>query len=214
VTSAGLPRPLILASKSPRRLALLKEAGLPVLIMQTGFDDGELVKPADCAVAEWALQLARMKLDAALSHRTLPSFPAEAIILAADTVVDFDGAVMGQPTDASHARTMIHRLSARSHDVVTAAILHDRESGVRTEILDQSKVSVGHIPESEIDRYVATGNWRGKAGGYNLSERVAAGWSISWQGDSATVMGLPMIKLMRSLHNFHGVSPPSRASTG
>ena len=212
MTTAGSARTLILASKSPRRFALLQEAGLPVRILQTGFDDSRLAKPPDWAVAEWTLHLARLKLDAAVAHFSVPSFPAGAIVLSADTVVDLDGAVIGQPADASHARTMIRLISARTHDVVTAALLHDLDSGARTEILDRSTVSVGPIPESEIDRYVATGSWRGKAGGYNLCEQVAAGWPISWQGDPATVMGLPMIKLMQVLRESYGFSHPSGTS--
>jgi predicted house-cleaning NTP pyrophosphatase (Maf/HAM1 superfamily) len=63
-------------------------------------------------------------------------------------------------------------------------------------------VRVGHIPDLEIEWYLASGQWRGKAGAYNLSERLTAGWPIEYDGDPGTIMGLPMRKLTGRLAAF------------
>lgn len=77
---------------------------------------------------------------------------------------------------------------------------------------DTARVRVGRIPIAEIESYVASGQWRGKAGAYNLAERLAAGWPIEYEGDPATIMGLPMRRLTRCLARKWGIHP--RTSEG
>ena len=74
--------------------------------------------------------------------------------------------------------------------------------GVREVFVDRAEVSWGAVSDAEIDLYVVSGAWRGKAGGYNLRERIDAGWSIEFDGDPTSIMGLPMRALGPRLARF------------
>jgi septum formation protein len=80
-----------------------------------------------------------------------------------------------------------------------AALIGD---GVDERLADVAVVTWGQVSADTIDTYVASGEWAGKAGGYNLAERVAAGWPITVEGDPATVMGVPMRKLLPVLREL------------
>lgn len=180
---------LVLASASPRRRSLLGEAGFAPRVISTGVDDGVLA-PGPVSPAAWTAALAYLK--AAAGRAALP--PGDrATVLGADTIVVKDGAIIGQPSDRAHAEAIIRALRGGSHTVMTGvALLGD---GDRCIFVDASAVTVGHIADEEIERYLDSGGWRGKAGAYNLAERLDAGWPITYSGDPATVMGLPMRRL-------------------
>lgn len=200
---------ILLASRSPRRLLLLREAGYRVETIATFIDDGQL-EPGRVTVAQWTAALAHLKATAAARNSITPG--ANALIIGADTIVECDGRIIGQPRDADHARQIITDLANREHDVITGvSIVHvatDRE----ILFTDTARVRVGRIPEEEIESYVASGQWRGKAGAYNLAERLEAGWPIEYEGDPATIMGLPMRRLTRCLARNWGIHP--RAAPG
>ena len=113
-----------------------------------------------------------------------------------------DGSIIGKPTDEAHARAMIRSFENRPHEVITGVALYDLERGRRTIFSDEATVRVGSIGEDRIASYVATGAWQGKAGAYNLRDRIEAGWPIEFEGDPTTVMGLPMRKLVEQLQAF------------
>jgi septum formation protein len=124
----------------------------------------------------------------------------DAVVVAADTLC-FDGSrPVGKPRDEAEAGAFLRAWRGRPHRTVTGVcVLAD---GRRTLFSDLATVEVGDLDDGEIDRYVAGGGWRGKAGGYNLAERLAAGWPIRCEGDPTSVMGLPMqrvVPLLRSL---------------
>ena len=112
-------------------------------------------------------------------------------LVAADTMCVDGARVIGKPADAAEARAMVSAFRGRTHRVVTGLCVVDRASGVRTIRSDEAVVSLGALSDAEIDRYVASGDWRGKAGGYNYADRAAAGWPLACAGDPETVMGLP-----------------------
>ena len=185
---------LILASKSPRRIQLLQEAGFTALVREPSLDDARLPR-GDVSPAQWVLALAWFKAaDVAL--RT----SEEAHILAADTLCVVDGELRGQPASESEARAMLMAQVNRAHEVVTGVTLLCPRGGERLCFVDRAAVSWGAVSAPDIERYVESGLWRGKAGGYNLRERVDAGWAIRCEGDPATVMGLPMKRLLPELH--------------
>ncbi len=226
------PPNLLLASRSPRRALLLREAGFEVETIESGIDDRDLV-PGDVTIAQWTAALAHLKARAALrqleahalilgaeahahdepcthahdesSNRGM--LPAHALIIGADTVVEVDGRIIGQPRDAADARRIIRGLAQREHDVITGVSVIHPPTGHEDLFVDIARVRVGRIPDASIDEYVATGQWRGKAGAYNLSERLAAGWPIEYEGDPATIMGLPMQRLTRYFARRWGVAP-------
>lgn len=193
--AAGLPR-IHLASRSARRRQILGEAGIEHTCGEPGLDDGEL-EPGDVSPEHWVIALAYLKARTAARDR-----PPGEIVLGADTVVVFKGRIIGQPKDGADAERIIRLLAGADHDVVTGVALVDPASNRRDVFIDRAEVTVGAIPDEEITRYIAGGGWRGKAGAYNLSERIGAGWPIRFRGDPNTIMGLPLAALMPRLRAF------------
>lgn len=192
---------LFLASSSPRRRQLLEQAGVPFVWGAPGVDDG-LLQPGEVTPPEWVASLAFLKASSGLA--SLPGgTPGERwVVLGADTLVVKDGELIGQPRDAAHARRIVSRLSGGSHRVLTGIAIIDPVLGERHMLVDRADVRVGELDREEIDRYVAAGGWRGKAGGYNLNERLEAGWPIEYEGDPATIVGLPMRRLVPLLERI------------
>ena len=90
---------------------------------------------------------------------------------------------------------MLAALRDETHETITGVCLISLADGRRWLLVDRATVRYGHVSDKEIDRYVRSGEWRGKAGAYNLQDRFSAGWPIECEGDPATVMGLPMRRL-------------------
>jgi septum formation protein len=182
---------IVLASSSPRRQAILAAAGIRFEVLPPAMDDALLpVSTGDPARLTMGLAWfkARQVLSA-LAARGGAGAPR--LVLAADTVCVVDGRIVGKPADPADARRMVCALEGRTHDVVTGLCIADRRTGGRTLLADRAAVTLGVLPAGELDRYVAGGGWQGKSGGYNYSERLSAGWSLSCAGDPETVMGLP-----------------------
>lgn len=190
-------RRLVLASRSPRRRQLLSEAGLAHEPVITDVDDGHLA-PGGASPAEWVTALAYLKARAARDHAG-----PDALILAADTVCVLDGRIIGQPRDARHAAAMITSMADRSHEALTGVCLLDADTGGRTLRHDRALVQLGPLTPEQIGRYVASEQWRGKAGAYNYFERLDDGWPLAVRGDPHTVVGLP-IRLVRDMLARHG----------
>jgi len=184
------PRPdqLVLASRSPRRRLLLREAGIDARVIDPNLDDGLIAASTSVAPEEWVAALAYLKARAGAEQ-----LPPGSLVLGADTVVVKDGHIIGQPRDESHAREIIHALRNTDHEVVTGVAIIS--AGQRLIFSDSAHVIVGDVPDASIESYLASGQWRGKAGAYNLAERQQAGWPIEVTGDPTTVMGLPMQRL-------------------
>jgi septum formation protein len=187
---------IYLASQSPRRRSLLAEAGIAFEVVEPGLDDAELEQGAGSTPEQWVGSLAYLK---ARATRARLGASARGLVIGADTMVVHRGRLVGKPFNADDAARMIRELSNDEHSVVTGVALLDAASARRELLVDAAVVRVGAIDDSEVARYVASAQWRGKAGGYNLSERVAAGWPITWVGDPGTIMGLPMRRLLPRL---------------
>lgn len=196
-----MPDPrLHLASASPRRRELLRAQGFEHTWAPAPFDDSTL-RPGEVDAAQWVAALALMK-----AHSAMCAVGDGRIVLGADTVVEVDGRIVGQARSEREAEEIIRELSDREHGVLTGVALA-RDGGVFDVFVDESVVRVGAVPESEIRSYVSSGAWRGKAGAYNLSERIGAGWPIECFGDPTSVMGLPMERLaplLRAALGFEG----------
>ncbi len=128
-----------------------------------------------------ALHNARLKAQA-----MTPGAPPGARVLGVDTVVVLDGDVLGKPADEAEARAMLARLQGRTHTVVSG--LHLTGTGEGTEA---TSVAFRPLEQDGIDRYVALGEWRGRAGGYAIQERGAA-LVRRIEGDYLNVVGLPV----------------------
>lgn len=199
---------LILASTSPRRTQLLTEAGIPHLAVDPQVDDALLSPSLGLPGQTWASSLAYLKAAAAAKRlASLPeakALPPHPIVLGADTVVIKERDLIGKPTSAADAAAMIARLAGGTHQVTTGVTLLCPATGRRRVFHDTASVSLGPLPPETIEQYVRSGQWKGKAGGYNLFERAEAGWPIRWEGDPTTVVGLPMQALRQRLWHWCG----------
>jgi septum formation protein len=175
------PRPpLVLASASPRRRALLTQIGLePDRIAPTSVDETPLKSETPRALA---LRLARLKLDAAHTPR--------AYTLAADTVVSIGRRILGQPIDSEAAREFLGALSGRNHRVTTCVVVA-APSGASAQRVVEARVTLKRLSDGEIVDYLASEEWRGKAGGYAIQGR-AGGFVTGIVGSYTAVVGLPL----------------------
>lgn len=188
------PVRLLLASGSPRRRELLTALNADFAIVPSHVDDGQLVPPQGASAAAWTVAMAFLKARAAIDALG-PS--AEGLIVGADTACELDGRIIGKPANADQARATLRSMVGQTQRVVTALALVDasRPAEHRLLVADVAHVTFGAVYEDAIDRYLMTDGWRGKAGGYNLSERLADHWPITVVGDPDTVVGLPTQRL-------------------
>jgi septum formation protein len=173
---------LVLASASPRRLELLAQIGLaPDLIDPAEIDETPL--PAETGRL-LAVRLARDKAAAVAQRHP------EAFVLAADTVVAVGRRLLGKPDDATDAARMLALLSGRAHRVLTAVAV--AEPGGKTAArLSETRVRFKRLTTAEIEAYLASGEWAGKAGGYGVQGRAGA-FVIALNGAYTGVVGLPL----------------------
>lgn len=182
---------LILASRSPRRAAMLREAGFDPQILESPFCDPDQ-PPADAEPAALVQELAHRK---ALALGPRPG----ALVLAADTVCATPaGELLGKPRDQADARRMLELLQAGRQDVLTGVCLLAADG--QTQVWsDRAHLRCGPVTAAQLAAALPEERWRGKAGGYNLGELLAAGWPIEVEGDPDTVVGLPLRRLLPQL---------------
>lgn len=186
--------PLILASASPRRAQLLREAGYEFQVVTPPYDDTEHSLehlPAHLAAPALA------ELKAASVADGLP----RGLVLGCDTLIAQGDHRIGKPADAADARRILNLLIGAKHQAITAVCLIDAGSKRRCVFTDVADVVIPALPAGELERYLAAGEWRGKAGGYNLAE-LQRRWNITVTGDPTTVVGLPMRRLAAELGHF------------
>ena len=176
---------LILASASPRRSELLSHAGIPFEVQAAEVDE-HCDGPASSAVRE----LSSRKALAVRSR-----FPSR-FILAADTLVELEGIVLGKPSGPEEAAAMLRRLSGRTHQVYTGVTVINPAGEVFTGS-DRSDVAFGDITEAEIASYVRSGEPLDKAGAYAIQGRASL-WISRMEGSYSSVIGLPLY-LVRTL---------------
>lgn len=197
---------VVLASASPRRLEMLRSLGLEVEVVPSGYDEPALPQRRPVEVARVH---AREKLASAL--RLLE--PPTGVVVAADTVVDLDGAALGKPRDAADAARMLRRLSGREHQVHTAfaLALPGREAWI--EECATTRVRFYPLGDAEISEYVASGEPLDKAGAYGIQGRAAA-LVESITGDFYTVMGFPLARFVRVLRRLGFTLPAANKTHG
>lgn len=184
---------LVLASSSPRRRELMSEHGY-------GF---EVVAPhdsAECGICsretppEMVARLAWQKAKDVAERIEDP-----AIIIGCDTVAECCGQILGKPKNLEHARQMLQLLRGRVHHVYSGVCLWLRPSEEHHVLVDVTKLRMDDIPDQEIEAYLATGQWEGKAGAFGFQDRI--GWIHIVEGSESNVVGLPMELLARMLES-------------
>lgn len=176
---------LILASASPRRVALLDKAG--VEFEQRPADVDESLRSGESPEA-YVSRLAEAKA------RT--SWRPGCQSLGADTIVTLDGAILGKPQDATDARVMLQCLSGRSHDVLTGVAVFDGSRCSRA--CERTEVQFRDLTDSEIDAYIASGEPMDKAGSYAIQGGAAA-FVRKLAGSYSNVVGLPVSRVLGML---------------
>lgn len=187
---------IILASSSPRRAEILRDAGIGFEILPAEIDETPL--PGETASAMVA-RLAEAKARAATSQ--LNAGVRACFVIGADTTVELDGEILGKPRDPAHAREMLAKLSGRSHRVLTGIFLLQLPSGDTRAAVEITTVTFASLGSGEIDEYVRTGEPLGKAGAYGI-QGVAGRYIPKVEGCYFNIVGLPtatLYKLLREL---------------
>lgn len=187
-----LKKKLILASKSPRRSQLLKEAGFTFEIRTREVEENY---PAELAVEQVAPYLARKK---ALASKDL--IQAGEILLAADSVVIVDGQIFGKPADKTEALSMLTGLSGKMHQVITGVCLLSGEK--EKTFSSVSKVFFEPISREEINYYIDRFKPFDKAGSYAIQEWIGLCKISRIEGTYSNIMGLPVHLVYKELLDF------------
>lgn len=186
---------------------MLEEAGVEHHIEPAQVDDGELVPGGSANAHHWVAALAYLKAISAsrtFEHKLINhESTQQMVIIGADTVCVQSGQIIGQPVDRDHARAMIQEMSGSTHEVLTGIAILDPSGQRRDLFVDRSQVTVGEISDDEIEAYLDSELWRGKAGGYNITERLKAGWPIEFDGDESSIVGLPLARVIDRVRSFY-----------
>jgi nucleoside triphosphate pyrophosphatase len=192
LAAATLPPTLVLASASPRRLDLLRQIGLP----PDAIDPAEV----DEAPLKGELPIAHARrLAAAKLAAVAPRHPG-AYVLAADTVVACGRRILPKAADAATARSCLELLSGRRHRVLGAVELMGPD-GRRIRRLVVTAVVFKRLSPGEIDHYLASAEWRGKAGGYAI-QGLAAAFIPAIAGSYSNIVGLPLAETWAMLQGL------------
>jgi septum formation protein len=202
--NAPAPSPrLVLASASPRRQQLLRDAGFEFQVQAADIDEDD-VKPGTLPI-EAAMAIASAKA------RLISARQPGVYVLAADTVVALGDQLIGKPEDPADAKEMLRLLSGTTQVVITAVVLARHEPPYRRTTRVMSSVRMRRLTELEIERYLATGTWRGKAGGYGLQDENPIVTLVA--GCRTNVIGLPIPATMKLLAEAGIMPAPSAADT-
>jgi septum formation protein len=190
-----ITRKLVLASASPRRLQLLQQGGLqPTAVLPAEVDEtpkkGELPRVL-------AARLARAKGEAAIRAVAADPSLAGSYIIAADTVVGVGRRILPKTELVDEAATCLRLLSGRSHRVYTGLCVAVPGKGLR-ERLVETRVRFKRLSRDEFDSYLASGEWRGKAGGYAI-QGLAGAFVVKLVGSYTNVVGLPLYETVALL---------------
>ena len=185
-------RPLILASKSPRRQQLLSDLGL---VFEVRTKDVKESYPEELNYKEVPGFLAAKKAKALLNEIQ------DEIVIASDTIVVCDGQILGKPKDGSDASVMLHKLSGKEHQVITGICLLSKEKEMV--FSDTTSVLFKILSQDEIAYYITNFKPFDKAGSYGIQEWIGMVGITSITGSYYTVMGLPIHRLYEELTRFN-----------
>lgn len=186
-----LKHPLILASQSPRRQQLLREAGISFEVLVRPNEE-EL--PLDVSPRAAAVMISEAKAT------IYTDLSAKNIILTADTIVAVGGEMLAKPADADEAAAMLDKLSDKTHSVVTGVTLFHK--GNFRSFAVETKVTFRKLTAAEIGYYIETYQPFDKAGGYGIQEWIGMVGITAIEGDYYNVVGLPVAAVYRELQTY------------
>jgi len=183
--------PLILASTSPRRRQLMREYGYEFEIVAPPDDESDDLSSGD-SPAELAQAISQFKA------RSAQSLVDQGMILSGDTIVALSGRIYGKPADRKDARTIIEALSGTTHDVITGVTLLDAATDNAIVRHDSTAITMKPLSSEEVEAYLDTNAWEGKAGAYGIQDYGDA-FVTRIEGSFTNVVGFPMELVTRML---------------
>jgi septum formation protein len=193
---------LILASSSPRRAELLRAAGYVFHVVPPTLDE---------PMHRVGYDEPRQQAEALSFYkaREVAGRTQDALVIGADTIVAVGDRVFGKPVDREDARRILETLTRTPHEVITGVTLIDAATGRRLISHDRTTVFMRTMSDAEMQAYLDTGEWRGKAGAYGVQDAADA-FVERLDGSFTNVVGLPMELLARMLAQFAPAASPQR----
>jgi septum formation protein len=205
VSNPGSRPKLVLASASPRRLALLQQAGIePDALLPADVDETPLKNES---AKDLARRLARAKAEVARRTARNREDLKNAFIVSADTVVVAGGRILPKAEVVDEAAACLRMLSGRAHRVYSSVCIVTPKNGIRERLIE-TRLRFKRISRDEFERYLASGEWRGKAGGYAI-QGLAGTFVVKLVGSYTNVVGLPLYETVALLD---GEGYPVRSS--
>ena len=192
MTNINVIKQVVLASQSPRRVALLKQIGIDCIVMPADIDETAFTGEAP---TDYVLRLAKQKAQVIMDKHLTNNLP----ILAADTTVALDLKILGKPESDTDAFNMLTQLSGSKHQVHTAIAV--ALNGKLETMLNTTQVEMMSLSDTMIEAYIASGEHKDKAGSYAIQGKAGA-WIKRIEGSYTGVMGLPLnetAKLLRDI---------------
>ncbi len=182
---------IILASASPRRKQLLSKAGYQFAVVHPEIDESAY-SAEQVDSEQYARQLALAKA------KSIAEKHPESLVISADTIVDFQGEIIGKPADAKEARQIIQKLFSAPHRVITGLAICRLSDNTELVACDNTTVFPKQITQEQITGYIKSGLWKEKSGAYDIKENGDE-FVEKIEGSLTNVMGLPMELLERLL---------------
>jgi septum formation protein len=191
---------IILASKSPDRKKLFEQAGIEFNVLKIDVDEEELKKLIKKPIS-LVIELAKAK--ALSAKKVMQKSKKEGIIIAADTIVELNGEIIGKATNEQNAFKILKKLIGKTHNLLTGiAITKSYDSKIITDY-ESTAVNFLKLSDREIRNYIRSGEWKGRAGAYAITEKASL-FIECIQGSSSNVIGLPMHKIFLILKDKFG----------
>jgi len=184
------PLRLVLASASPRRLELLRRIGV----------EPDEIRPADIDESEIPGETARQLAERLARSKAAAITASDAIVLGSDTVVSVGRRILPKAEDEADARKCLALLSGRGHRVWTGVALTAPDGRMASRLVE-TRVTFKRLSEDEINAYIASSEWQGKAGGYGI-QGMAEAFVMRLAGSYSGVMGLPLYETANLLRGF------------
>ncbi len=186
---------IVLASKSPRRKEMLIEAGYDIEVDVSNFDELS-VKESD--IKELVKAIAKGKATTVADRHK----EEDAIIVAADTLVYFEGKEIGQQHNDEDAKTCIQKLLGKTHQVLSGICIMNLTTGNMLQDVEESKVTLKNVPEKTLIAYIKSGQYKGKAGAYNIADPEFDSFVESIEGSYSNIMGFPIDKIKQMIEEI------------
>lgn len=188
---------IILASKSNDRSELFNRLNIPFEVLNTHINENEY-KARDIEPIKLVKELAKAKVMKA--KELLVNEEKGTVVIAADTIVELDGKIIGKPQNETEAFKMLKMLASRSHNLITGiAITEIKDSKIVIDY-DITVVTLLNLSEEDIREYIKIGEWKGRAGAYSSRDNASL-FIKEIQGSPSNVIGLPMQKIFEILKN-------------